>query len=108
MNLVFAFVYWNARENTQDQVVNKFWVIAWFIGMPTNMGVVAVYSLNEEFKSILRESKNGMISPFSYVLAKTILVIPILLIFGLFRRTRCAWRILLDGIGPVCYGNVGL
>ena len=77
MNLVFAFVYWNGRENAQDQVLNKFWVNLWFIGVPTNMGVVAVYSLNEEFKSILRESKNGMISPYSYVLAKTVLVIPI-------------------------------
>ena len=48
------------------------------------MGVVAVYTLNEEFKSILRESKNGMVSPLSYVLAKTILVIPIFFIFGLF------------------------
>lgn len=48
------------------------------------MGVVAVYTLNEEFKSILRESKNGMVSPLSYVLAKSILVIPIFFIFGLF------------------------
>ena len=55
-----------------------------FIAVPSNMGVVAVYALNEEFKSILRESKNGMISPFSYVLSKTILVLPILFIFGLF------------------------
>ena len=48
------------------------------------MGVVAVYALNEEFKSILRETKNGMVTPFSYVLSKTILVIPIFFIFGLF------------------------
>ena len=54
------------------------------MGVPSNMGVVAVYALNEEFKSILRESKNGMISPYSYVLSKTILVFPIFFIFGLF------------------------
>lgn len=48
------------------------------------MAVVAVYVLNQEFKSILRESKNGMVSPFSYVLAKTILVLPVFFIFGLF------------------------
>ena len=48
------------------------------------VGVVAVYSLNDEFKSILRETKNGMVSAVSYVLAKTILVIPIMFIFSLF------------------------
>jgi hypothetical protein len=48
------------------------------------MGVVAVYALNDEFKTILRETKNGMVSPLSYVLAKTILVIPIMFVFGVF------------------------
>lgn len=55
-----------------------------FIGVPANMGVVAVYVLNDEFKSIVRESKNGMVSSLSYVLAKTILVLPILFVFSLF------------------------
>ena len=35
-NLVFAFVYWNARDYTQDQAVNKMWVMIWFVGVPTN------------------------------------------------------------------------
>lgn len=48
------------------------------------MGVVAVYSLNDEFKSILRESKNGMVAPLSYVFAKTVLTLPILFIFAIF------------------------
>lgn len=47
------------------------------------VGAVAVYALNDEFKSILRESKNGMIEPYSYVLAKTVLVLPIIYIFSL-------------------------
>ena len=48
------------------------------------MGVVAVYALNDEFKSIVGETKNGMVSAVSYVLAKTVLVIPIIFIFALF------------------------
>ena len=84
MNSIFSFVYWNARGNSQDQVFNKFWIQVWFVGVPSNMGVVAVYALNEEFKTILRESKNGMISPFSYILSKTILVLPIFFVFGFF------------------------
>ena len=47
------------------------------------MGVVAVYANNEEFKSVKKEIKNGMVSPYSYVLAKTILEIPIMFAFAL-------------------------
>lgn len=60
------------------------WISIWFIGVPSNMGVVAVYALNDEFKSILRESKNGMVTASSYILAKTVLVIPIMFIFAAF------------------------
>jgi len=29
--LIFAFVYWNARDFTQDQALNKMWVTIWFV-----------------------------------------------------------------------------
>lgn len=80
----FGFVYWNGREFEQDQAINKMWLNVWYVGVPSNMGVVAVYALNDEFKSILRETKNGMTTGISYVLAKTILVIPIFFLFALF------------------------
>jgi len=48
------------------------------------MGVVAVFALNDEFKMILRETKNGMVEPYSYMMAKTVLVLPIMFIFGVF------------------------
>jgi len=35
-NMVFAFVYWNGRDYTQDQATNKMWVNIWFVGVPTN------------------------------------------------------------------------
>lgn len=83
-NMIFGFVYWNARAFSQDQATNKLWIAIWYIGVPTQMGVVAVYALNDEFKSILRETKNGMVSSISYILAKTVLVIPIMFVFALF------------------------
>jgi ABC-type multidrug transport system ATPase subunit len=82
--LIFAIVYWNARDFTQDQAINKMWVSIWFVGVPSNMGVVAVYALNDEFKSILRETKNGMVTGISYVLAKFILVLPLFFVFAIF------------------------
>lgn len=47
------------------------------------MAVVAVYKLNSELKSIFLENKNGMGSATSYLLAKTVLVLPILVCFAL-------------------------
>ena len=45
--------------------------------------MVAVYALNDEYKSILREVKNGMVSPLSYVLAKSVIVFPIFFLFAI-------------------------
>eukprot|EP00538_Stauroneis_constricta_P011077 CAMPEP_0119551744 /NCGR_PEP_ID=MMETSP1352-20130426/4913_1 /TAXON_ID=265584 /ORGANISM="Stauroneis constricta, Strain CCMP1120" /LENGTH=649 /DNA_ID=CAMNT_0007597857 /DNA_START=239 /DNA_END=2188 /DNA_ORIENTATION=+ len=84
MCTVFAFVYWNARDNELDQLYSKMWIQLWLASVPTNMGVVAVYALNDEFKSIQRESQNGMVSAGTYVLAKSVLVLPIFILFALF------------------------
>jgi hypothetical protein len=46
------------------------------------MAVVAVYKLNSELQSIFLENKNGMGSASSYLLAKTVLVLPILVCFA--------------------------
>lgn len=81
-NLVFAFVYWSGRESNQRQCLNKMWVGIWFVGVPANMAVVAVYALNDEFKSMLRETKNGMVSGVSYLLTKSLIVAPILFVFA--------------------------
>lgn len=54
------------------------------IGVPSQMGVVAVYSLNDEFKALKNETKNGMLNGMSYVVAKGLLTLPIMFIFALF------------------------
>lgn len=83
-NTVFALVYLKARKYEQEQALNKLWINIWHVGVASNMGAVAVYALNDELKTILREAKNGMTAPMTYVLAKSILVIPIILIFAIF------------------------
>lgn len=35
-NLVFGFVYWNARTNEQDQALNKYFLNIWYVGVATN------------------------------------------------------------------------
>lgn len=68
------------------------WLIIWFMGVPANMGVVAVYAYNAEFNSVRKEIKNGMCSPSAYLLAKSILEIPLMFFFAI-----CA-------LGPAAYG----
>lgn len=46
------------------------------------VAVVAVYALNTEFKSVVREAKNGMIRGTSYVLAKNLLTIPFIMLLS--------------------------
>jgi hypothetical protein len=83
-NTIFALVYLKARKYVQEQALNKLWINIWHVGVASNMGAVAVYALNDELKTILREAKNGMTAPMTYVLAKSILVIPIIFIFAIF------------------------
>jgi|AntAceMinimDraft_5_1070358.scaffolds.fasta_scaffold45144_2 hypothetical protein len=49
----------------------------WFCVVAASMGVVAVFALNDEYKSVHKEIKNGMISPLSYLFAKAILEVPV-------------------------------
>jgi hypothetical protein len=93
-NTIFALVYLRARQYEQDQALNKMWLNIWLIAIPSNMGVVAVYALNDEFKTILRESKNGMVGPLSYVFAKSLLVIPIMFVFAIFALAIPAFAIM--------------
>jgi hypothetical protein len=83
-NSFIAFIYWNTRPFTQDQVMNKIWLSLWFVGIPSSMGAMAVYSLNNEIKPLLSETKNGTVRAFSYVFTKSVLVLPIMLLFSLF------------------------
>uniref|UniRef100_A0A7R9ZID9 ABC-2 type transporter transmembrane domain-containing protein n=1 Tax=Craspedostauros australis TaxID=1486917 RepID=A0A7R9ZID9_9STRA len=93
MSTVISFVFWNAQDNEFDQLYNKMWVQLWFVSISTNMGIVAVYALNNEFKSIQQESQNGMVSAATYVMVKSILVVPIFILFAIFSLLIPAYAI---------------
>tara|TARA_B100001741_G_scaffold311521_1_gene312867 strand:- start:1029 stop:1796 length:768 start_codon:yes stop_codon:yes gene_type:complete len=59
------------------------WLLVWHIGVPTSLGVVAVYSYNEEFSAIKREIKNGMLRPFSYLFSNALIQLPLMLFLGM-------------------------
>ena len=43
--LIFAFVYWNGRDFTQDQALNKMWVSIWFVAGKYRRGCVSTQTL---------------------------------------------------------------
>jgi hypothetical protein len=55
------------------------WLIVWHIGVPTSLGVVAVFSYNEEFAAMKREIKNGMLKPISYLFSNALIQLPLML-----------------------------
>ncbi|CAJ1945545.1 unnamed protein product [Cylindrotheca closterium] len=81
-NTVFSLAYWSSRDKVQEQSINFYYANAWPISLGSMFAVVAVFVLNSEFKSIMREVRNGMINPVTYIMAKTILVLPVMLLFG--------------------------
>jgi ABC-2 type transporter len=93
-NTIFALVYLKARPFDQDQALNKMWGSIWWIGVPSQMGAVVVYALNDEFKTVVRESKNGMIQPLGYALAKSLLTIPVIFLFAILALAVPAYAIL--------------
>ena len=90
----FAIIYVKARERNQDQALQRMWFIIWIVGVPSNMGVVAVYAYNNEFNAIKREVKNGMMSPIPYLFANTILLIPVMFLLGVAALSVAAYGII--------------
>jgi hypothetical protein len=48
----FAVIYIKARKRSQDQVISRLFLFMWHVGVPTSLGVVAVFAYNVEFNSV--------------------------------------------------------
>lgn len=79
---MFAFVYWNTRDMIQLQALNKAHLIMWWLAAPSICGVIAVVFINQEIKAVLNEVKNGMYNVPGYILARNLLILPIMILFG--------------------------
>lgn len=90
----FAIVYIHARVRNQQQALNRFWFMTWCCGVPTNMGVIAVYVFNTEFFAIKKEVKNGMVNNTAYLIANTVIQIPMMFVLGLAALPVAAYGIM--------------
>ena len=97
--MFFAIIYIEARTRNQEQVFARMWLVMWFLGVPTSLGVVATYVANEEFFAIKREVKNGMVHPVAYLLANSLIQIPFMIILSLFAMSIPAYA-MVDWYGP--------
>mmetsp|Transcript_27970 Transcript_27970/g.65187 ORF Transcript_27970/g.65187 Transcript_27970/m.65187 type:complete len:672 (-) Transcript_27970:270-2285(-) len=79
----FAVIYIKARERSQAQVTARMFLCIWFIGVPSSMGVIAVYALNQEFNEIKRELKNGFYHPISYLVSNTLIQLPYMVLLAI-------------------------
>ena len=91
----FSIVYLKARDRTQRHAPYKVFLFMWHIGVPTALGVVAVIAYNLEHLSIKREVKQGQYSPTSYVIANSILQIPMMFVLSIMALS----------IGGYCISN---
>ncbi|CAJ1945547.1 unnamed protein product [Cylindrotheca closterium] len=91
---IFALAYWSSRDKVQAQAINFYYANSWPISLGSMFAVVAVFALNAEFKSVMREVKNGMIHPVTYITAKSILVLPVMLLFAVAALSTGVYSIL--------------
>jgi ABC-type multidrug transport system ATPase subunit len=89
----FAIIYIKARDRVQEQILARMWLCLWHIGVPTSLGVVAVYTYNEEYFAIKREVKNGMITPISYIISNFFIQVPLILVMSMFALSVSAYGI---------------
>ena len=80
----FSIIYIKSMNRTQEQVLNRLWLSMWFAGVPTSMGVVAVFAFQEEFTTINKEVKNGMYSLYNYILSVFVLQVPAMFLLAIF------------------------
>ena len=91
----FSIVYLKARDRTQRHAPYKVFLFMWHIGVPTALGVVAVIAYNLEHLSIKREVKQGQYSPTSYVIANSVLQLPMMFVLSIMALS----------IGGYCVSN---
>jgi ABC-type multidrug transport system ATPase subunit len=81
--IFFAWVYSKARARTQEVVTDRMFLTVWMISVPSCLGTVAVYSFNQELGAIRREIKDGMYSPWAYVVSNALLQPPFMVLLSL-------------------------
>ena len=76
--IFFTVIYIKCRNHEQDQLLNRLWLTMWLLGVTTSLGVVMIYLANTDYQIVKREVKDGMYHPLTYVIANSMLQLPML------------------------------
>ena len=78
----FGIVYVSSRKRDQDQVEMRLRADMWCLCAPALLSICAVFALNNELVAVRREVKDGMYSVWAFVVATSILQVPLTLALG--------------------------
>jgi hypothetical protein len=73
---------WSPIVLWQDQVLNRVFFLLWLGSVPSMLGAVAVFALNVELRQVGAEIRDGLYSPFSYLIANTLIQLPLLVLLA--------------------------
>ena len=79
MEIFFAIVYFDARETVQAQTQARIFYFMWQVGNPTFMAISAIFALNNEGRAVEHECKEGWYSSPLYMIAQSLVAVPMLL-----------------------------
>jgi len=79
----FAVVYIESRNRIQSQVLQRFWLIVWHMGVPSQFSMAATLGQNIELSSVRREVKSGMYRVSSYLAAQHLIQLPFIVVLAL-------------------------
>jgi len=76
----FGYIYIDTRKLEQTQILNKSFFYFWMVAIPSSYSILAVYALGIDLRMVLREVRNGMYSPMAYVVATSLLQLPMVVL----------------------------
>ena len=79
----FGLIYVESRVAEQSQVMPRLFLLNWVCTMPSILNLITVLALNSEYTTARAEMKNGMYSPLAYIVATTMVQLPMMLILAL-------------------------
>lgn len=89
----FSIVYIKSRDRVQEQAFNRLWLLLWFVGVPTNFGIICVFGTNLEFFTVRKETKDGMYHPLVHLMANTVLQLPMMVLMSMSAVTVAGYAV---------------
>ena len=92
MTIFYAVTFLSTRQLEQGQVIERCNFIL-FMATPTALSAIGAYALNLEVSKVSKEIKEGMYSPAAYLLAHSLIQLPVMFALALVTLVPAAYPI---------------